>query len=348
MCIVIFTTAHPDYPLIVIDNRDEFILRPTSRPHWWKHPKSGQHVLSSRDLQRHEQGTWLGITKTGEFAVLTNYRETSNHDAAHPVSGVKSRGGMVTAWLSGLAEEGVPQGVQHLVKDNGVKGVGGFSMVCGKLKRDPHDIAIVSNRCGHVDDVPLVGKERGKTWALSNTAFDDPIEWPKVQNGKKLVDSVVREAAANGTSQQELVASLLSVLDNDTLPKLDAGATMQEYIMQLRNSIFVPPVGDDNHKLEMEEARAKGRVDWNKAPTNLRTVGDSIPGHHTPDPTVGFETGMYGTQRQTVMLVDNDGNVTYTERALWDANGNEIPRGQGDVTVQFKIDGWDEGYAEKI
>ena len=342
MCIVVFTTAHPDYPLIVIDNRDEFILRPTSRPHWWQHPKTGQHVLSSRDLQRQEQGTWLGITKSGEFAILTNYRESSNHDTAHPVSGVKSRGGMVTAWLSGLSEEGVPEGVQHLVKDNGVKGVGGFSMVCGKLRKQPHDVAIVSNRSGHVDDVPLVGKERGKTWALSNTAFDDPIEWPKVQNGRGMVDEAIKEAVAKGSSEEELVNSLFEVLDSDTLPKLHPEATMLEYIMQLRNSIFVPPVGDENHRIEMKEAQAKGRVDWDKAPANLLTVGEAIPGHHTPDPALGFETGMYGTQRQTVMLVGKDGNVTFTERALWDANGNEVPRGQGDVTVRFKIENWDE------
>lgn len=249
---------------------------------------------------------------------------------------------MVTAWLGGLSEDGVPQGVQHLVKDNGVKGVGGFSMVCGKLRKRPHDIAIVSNRSVHVDDVPLVGKERGKTWALSNTAFDDPIEWPKVQNGRGMVEEAIKEAVSKELSEEEMVNSLFAVLDNDTLPKLHPEATMLEYIMQLRNSIFVPPVGDENHRIEMKESQAKGPVDWNKAPANLLTVGESIPGHHTPDPALGFETGMYGTQRQTVMLVDKDGNVTYVERALWDANGNEVPRGQGDVTVRFQIENWDE------
>jgi len=38
MCIAIATTAHPDYALIVADNRDEFISRPTSQPHWWTPP----------------------------------------------------------------------------------------------------------------------------------------------------------------------------------------------------------------------------------------------------------------------------------------------------------------------
>lgn len=92
MCIVLLTTAHPDYALIVIDNRDEFILRPTSRPHWWSdndkdNNDSAKSILSSRDLQRPEHGTWLGITKAGHFSVLTNFREDSPNDAAHPIAG---------------------------------------------------------------------------------------------------------------------------------------------------------------------------------------------------------------------------------------------------------------------
>ncbi|KAG5918569.1 hypothetical protein E4U42_006802, partial [Claviceps africana] len=102
MCIVLITTAHPGYALIVLDNRDEFILRPTSRPHWWRHAATGREVLSSRDLQRAERGAWMGITRDGLFAVLTNYREADGHDAGHPVHGIRSRGGMVTAWLGGL------------------------------------------------------------------------------------------------------------------------------------------------------------------------------------------------------------------------------------------------------
>ncbi|PHH69946.1 hypothetical protein CDD83_5554 [Cordyceps sp. RAO-2017] len=65
MCIALFTTAHPGYALILINNRDEYILRPTSRPSWWRHPASGESVLSSRDLLRAERGTWLGITRAG-------------------------------------------------------------------------------------------------------------------------------------------------------------------------------------------------------------------------------------------------------------------------------------------
>ncbi|KAI5464874.1 DUF833 domain-containing protein [Mariannaea sp. PMI_226] len=346
MCIVLFTTAHPDYALIVIDNRDEYILRPTSRPHWWRHATSGRQVLSSRDLQRAEKGTWLGLTKDGFLAVLTNYREININDIKHPIHGVKSRGGMVTAWLGGLPTSGVMDGVQHLVKDGGVQGVGGFSMVCGKLRKHSEGIAIVSNRCADVNDVPIVGKERGEVWGLSNTAFDasgKAEEWPKIRMGKEFLKEAIDKSISEKTSQQDLIAELFSVLERDTLPARDESTHLMEYFNQLKESIFIPPIGEDAHIKAMKEARDKGLTGWatddQAAAEGLTVEGRPDP---VPSPMTGFETGMYGTQRQTVILVDWEGNVTMVERALFDGNGNEVPRGEGDLEFRFKIDGWDE------
>ncbi|KAH7175429.1 NRDE protein-domain-containing protein [Dactylonectria macrodidyma] len=346
MCIVLFTTTHPDYALVLIDNRDEYILRPTSRPHWWSHGTSGRQVLSSRDLQRAEKGTWLGLTNDGFLAVLTNYREVQLDDVKHPVHAVKSRGGMVTAWLGGLPEEDVTDNVHRLVKDGGVKGVGGFSMVCSKLRKKSPGIAIVSNRCGGVDDVPIVGKERGEIWGLSNAAFDasgTAEEWPKIKIGKELLNDVINESVSNKSSQEELITRLFSVLDKETLPPQDENTSFVEYINQLKHSIFIPPIGDEVHRTAMNEAMAKGRAEWatddQAAAEELMVEGRPDP---SPSPMMGFETGLYGTQRQTVILVDWEGKVTMVERALWDGNGNEVPRGEGDLKFEFTINGWDD------
>lgn len=347
MCIVLFTTAHPDYALILIDNRDEYILRPTSRPSWWTHPTAGHKVLSARDLQRAEKGTWLGITETGILAVLTNYRELDMNDADHPVHGVKSRGAIVKAWLGGLADDGIKAGVHRLVSNEGVKGVGGFSMIGGKLRKKDGGIAIISNRAGQADDVPLVGHQRGETWGLSNTVFDDPAEWPKVKAGKKLLNGVVSEAVTKKSSQEELIKGLFSVLDNDTLPPRLPEAGFEEYVSQLKHTIFVPAIGDEPHRQAMQEAMAKGRKDWASMNGDGQAV-EELMAEQRPDSNgrletaAAFETGMYGTQRQTVMLVDWDGHVTFIERALWDGNGHKIPKGEGDVVFRFAIQGWDE------
>lgn len=347
MCIVLLTTAHPDYALIAIDNRDEFILRPTSRPHWWTHSTSGRPVLSSRDLQRAEKGTWMGLSKDGHMAVLTNYRETDIKDQSHPIHAAKSRGGMVTAWLGTPPEESLKDSVHKLVENDGVKGVGGFSMVCGKLRRKTPGIAIVSNRAGNVNDVPIIAKERGEMWGLSNTAFDatgKEDEWAKIRIGKKLFREAIDSSVSNKSGQDDLISNLFDVLSHDTLPR-NENASLVEYINELKKSVFIPLIGDEKHRKAMEVAMAKGSGEW---ATDDQKAAEELMSEGRPDPSttpiMGFETGMYGTQRQTVVLVDWEGNVTMVERALWDGNGNAVPKGEGDFKFEFAINGWDDEF----
>lgn len=334
MCIVFITTSHPEYSLVLIDNRDEFILRPTSRPHWWTHP-SGQQVLSSRDLFRPDMGTWLGITRTGVIAVLTNYREPAAN-IAHPVKGKASRGVMPIEWMGESPANTVRESVEHLVRDGGVKGVGGFSMVCGKLTRRNEGLAVVSNRADDLDGVPIVIPDRRtKGWGLSNTTFDKSHTWPKVADGIGGFDSIVERNITEGGSQKSFIQDLFKHLDTDTLPVIP-GMSFPDTILLLRKSIFIHGIGEEKHRREMEEAQAREEFYW-PADEDLAQGRIKID-----EPTLeGFERGMYGTQRQTIVLVDNDGNVTFVERSLWDANGHPIARGEGDVYFRFKIEGWE-------
>ena len=71
MClIVIGWRVHPDYPLVVAANRDEFYARPSTPLGRW--PDAPQ-VIGGLDLEA--GGTWLGITESGRFAAITNVRE---------------------------------------------------------------------------------------------------------------------------------------------------------------------------------------------------------------------------------------------------------------------------------
>jgi len=346
MCIVLVTTAHPSYSLIVLDNRDEFILRPTSRPHWWS--SHHQEILSARDLQREEQGTWLGITKTGNFAVLTNYRETDTHDAQHPIQGTRSRGGMVTAWLTSPEDETTEQFVHHLLEGEGVKGVGGFSLVCGKLRKrrdtdhELEPLAIISNRAGSPDDVPWIADKRGEVYGLSNTSFLDPETWPKVRMGKEKVLDAVEEAVKDGWGEEELVDKFYAILDTNTLPPQN-GEEFEDYIYELRKSIFIPSIGHVTapavHKADqIASANTKAAVNgWTGArDSEAELKQEEVPYAET---SPGL-TGIYGTQRQTIILADWEGNITFRERSLWDSEGHPIERGKGDVKFEFKIEGW--------
>lgn len=366
MCIVLLTTSHPKYALVVIDNRDEYILRPTSRPHWWKAtpepyangPANGSataapppdvEVLSSRDLQRAEQGTWLGITKGGNFAVLTNYRETNTHDAAHPVHGKRSRGGMVTAWLGAHPAESTQQFVRRMLEDDGVKGVGGFSLICGKLRKARGDkniepLAIISNRCDNVEQVPWICGQRRSIYGLSNATYLNPQNetpeelWPKIREGREKLSQVIEVKGGEELGEIEFQEELFKILDVDRFPS-EHCMDLEEGIPLLKDSIFIPAFGGKAHQDEMNEARKRGTV---KETDRDSPAAEALTIVARPDDQPnGFQTGLYGTQRQTIILVDWDGNVTYTERALWDADGNPIPRGEGDETFRFNIEGWE-------
>lgn len=343
MCIVLASTAHPAYALVVIDNRDEFILRPTSRPHWWL--SNHQQILSSRDLQRAEQGTWLGITKNGNFAVLTNYREIDTHDADHPVEGQRSRGGMVTAWLTAPKQESTNAFVHRLLEGNGVKGVGGFSLFCGKLRKrqdaqqlDVDPFAIISNRCGTADDVPWVAEKRGEVYGLSNTAYTDPDVWPKVELGKEKLLQAIDEAVAESASEAEFTKKLFSVLDTDTLPPPN-GRSFEEYIFELKQSIFIPSIGTAEPVVSMPHADT---IASSKPSEATKDAMEDLDETERPEPVQPHVmSGVYGTQRQTIMLVDWTGKVTFIERSLYDEHGVPILRGKGDVKFEFEIEGWE-------
>lgn len=341
MCIVIVTTAHPDYALIILDNRDEFILRPTSRPHWWQ--SHHQNILSARDLQREEQGTWLGITQSGKFSVLTNYRETDVNDTDHPIQGTRSRGGMVTAWLTSPDNESTQDFVHRMLEGDGVKGVGGFSLLCGKLRRKEEEgekevepLAIVSNRSEGADQVPWIAGHRDEVYGLSNTSYQDPNIWPKVKMGKEKLLEVVEYAVNKEMNEEELVERLYAILDTNTLPE-QQGEDFEEYIYQLRKSIFIPKIGNEAPpqeplKADQIAAAKPEALHTDDSPTEDKAKSIPVNGNAM--------TGIYGTQRQTIILLDWEGNVTFRERALWDAAGHPIERGKGDVKFGFKIDCW--------
>ena len=71
MCLIVMAwRAHPEIPLLIAANRDEFHSRPTCAAHWWK---DRGDILAGRDLVA--GGTWIGITRSGRFAAVTNYRD---------------------------------------------------------------------------------------------------------------------------------------------------------------------------------------------------------------------------------------------------------------------------------
>ncbi|OYW32600.1 MAG: hypothetical protein B7Z51_02950 [Methyloversatilis sp. 12-65-5] len=94
MCLIALGwRMRPDLPLLVIANRDEFHRRPTAPLAFWP---DAPDVLAGRDLQ--SGGTWMGVTRDGRFAALTNFRDPSAQRA-----NAGSRGLLVSGFLTGRA-----------------------------------------------------------------------------------------------------------------------------------------------------------------------------------------------------------------------------------------------------
>jgi uncharacterized protein with NRDE domain len=89
MCLILVAwKASPAYPLVVAANRDEFHARPAAPVAFWE-DRPG--ILAGRDLEA--RGTWMGISRDGRFAAVTNYRGALEARAA------ESRGALVTRFL---------------------------------------------------------------------------------------------------------------------------------------------------------------------------------------------------------------------------------------------------------
>ncbi|MGZ9059274.1 MAG: NRDE family protein, partial [Burkholderiaceae bacterium] len=158
--------SHPDYPLILVANRDEFYLRRTRPAAWWGHAVS---VLAGHDEEA--GGTWLGITRRGRIAALTNVRAPSERNPHAP-----SRGTLV---LSALQS---PDSSAAWLDSNGARmsAYNGFNLLLGDVgpvgitdsATEPR-LEYFTNRGG----APARALAPG-VYGISNAALDTP--WPKV------------------------------------------------------------------------------------------------------------------------------------------------------------------------
>jgi len=89
MCLILVAwKVHAQFPLVVAANRDELHARPASQAAFWP---DQPEILAGRDLQA--KGTWLGLSRSGKFASVTNYR------GGHDPKAAESRGALVSRFL---------------------------------------------------------------------------------------------------------------------------------------------------------------------------------------------------------------------------------------------------------
>jgi len=203
MCLILIAHgAHSDFPLVIAANRDEYYQRPTARAAFWQdHP----HILAGRDLEC--MGTWLGVTREGRFAALTNFRDPRERKTDAP-----SRGQLVSDFLASEQEP------REYLGDVAIEAprYNGFNLLAG----DIDGVFYLSSRTGSVQQVsPGIH-------GLSNHLLDTP--WPKVELGKRRL-----QAALEGEFSAESLLNLLHDREpaaESELPDTGIGAEMERVL----------------------------------------------------------------------------------------------------------------------
>lgn len=169
MCLIVLAwRARADLPLVVAANRDEWRERPAEPAHWWP---DAPGLCAGRDQRA--GGTWMGMTRGGRFAAITNFRDPSDRKSTAP-----SRGELVTRFLrsSDTPEAFFSRLTPHASLYNG------FNLIAG----DGTSLWCLSSREGTAREIPP------GIHGLSNHVLDEP--WPKVIGARAAMAEALQQA----------------------------------------------------------------------------------------------------------------------------------------------------------
>ncbi|HEY8569671.1 NRDE family protein [Microbulbifer sp.] len=215
MCLLLIAyRQHPQYPLLLLANRDEFYRRPTAPAQPWEHGG----IVAGRDLEA--GGTWLGIAPGGRVAAVTNIREPGTPEPPD----VLSRGEIPTGFLAGNR---APSAYADALLGERYRGFNALlfdpraeqPLVCAGNRHRP--FAITAGFHG-----------------ISNGAPDDP--WPKVTRGCESLTTLVANLPHPVDTETFVTRSLALLADSkrapqSQLPDTGVGTAMESAL----SSIFV-------------------------------------------------------------------------------------------------------------
>ncbi|MGI1679651.1 MAG: NRDE family protein [Cellvibrionaceae bacterium] len=223
MCLILFSiNSHPQLPLVIAANRDEFYRRPTLAASFWDDQPM---MLAGKDLEA--GGTWMGITRKGRFAALTNFRSPNSKNPKN----LLSRGELVRDFLSqeknnpisaiSFAEKAINDGSHYA----------GFNL----LIKDDNDFVYCNNQ---TNETQILSPG---TYALSNHLLNTP--WPKVITGRTELRDRINNTSKKMTEEKtaRLANSLFEILQNKAqAPETKLPRTgIDENMERLLSSLFI-------------------------------------------------------------------------------------------------------------
>lgn len=217
MCLAIIAlNARPGLPLLIAANRDEFHARPAAPAGPWDdHPD----IYGGRDLSA--GGTWLGMTRAGRYALLTNFRDPRSRLPDAP-----SRGALVSGYLAGGE---TPEAYAARVHGQGAA-YNGFNLLVG----DASGCVYLENKSG----APPRRLQAGVVHGVSNHLLDTP--WPKLTRARAAVQALLQGPLPDAEALMDILADR-SPAPDESLP--DTGVGLERERMLSAPFIVSPDYG---------------------------------------------------------------------------------------------------------
>ncbi|MEQ9463732.1 MAG: NRDE family protein [Haliea sp.] len=206
MCLIVFAwKVRPAFPLLLAANRDEFHRRATAPSGFWpEHPD----LLAGRDLEA--GGTWMGVTRQGRFAAITNYRDPGRTQPAP-----RSRGELPLAFLTGTGSPAAfLRGVEERAGD-----YAGFNLLVG----DTAGLWYFSNSTAEHRPRALAPGVYG----LSNAQLNTP--WPKLARARQRLEPLLDSPSLDHEALRRAVSDR-SLADEADLHPLGLRETMDRLL----------------------------------------------------------------------------------------------------------------------
>lgn len=191
MCLILFANEpNSRYRLVLAANRDEFYSRPTASAAFWE---EAPDLLAGKDLK--SGGSWMGVTRSGKVAAVTNFRGPGKVREDAP-----SRGNLVSDFLmSAESPDGFIDELRTRAHD-----YNGFNLLLGGAE----GLWWYSNRYDKPPHVITPGIH-----GLSNHLLDTP--WPKVERGKRALGRLI-------VGEKEITPEQVFSILGDRSPAADA------------------------------------------------------------------------------------------------------------------------------
>uniref|UniRef100_A0AC35GGA0 Uncharacterized protein n=1 Tax=Panagrolaimus sp. PS1159 TaxID=55785 RepID=A0AC35GGA0_9BILA len=241
MCVTFIFVCPPEYQsnwkLIILNNRDEFISRKTSKLSW----KDG--ILAGRDEAAEEKGTWFGASKNGKIGVLLSITQPENEKSKT----APSRGAIVPDYLNSSLN--LPEFCLKMAKE--AKQFNGFQFRSDENVSSHPDVDDKTFSLYSLTHKYVISVEP-KNWPAGIYGFGNSppsIPYKKVEHGKQLFTNVV-ETFAN-SSEEKMIEALIEKVATDSVlcepdPQYELQRGMPGEKIKFLTSLFVkqPPFID--------------------------------------------------------------------------------------------------------